>query len=212
LTGAPPRFPEESPVQAMRMVTVLEPGEGGALILPGVVRWGLGLNEGDLLAVEKLKGRLRFHGYAGRLRRLHEAVRHPWPFVEELLRRPMAAVGPAGALTMPEEIAERLRDGAVLRAWVDWGQRGFTLERPEAGRSSPKLWARARYTLPLEPGGRVRLPADALWALSATEAMIAVPESLFGTPWLKPGPQIALILSVSPGGVSFRVELEADLQ
>ena len=200
-------------MQAMRVVMVLEPGEGGALILPGVVRWGLGLNEGDLLAVEEQtrpRGLLRFRGYAGRLRRLHEAVHHPWPFVEELLRMPMAAVGPAGALAMPEEIAEQPRGPAVLRAWVDRGQRGFTLEGPEEERRSSELWAQARYTLPLEPDGRVRLPADALWALSATEATIAVPESLFVTPRLKPGSRLALILSVSPGGASFRVELETD--
>lgn len=214
MTGEPPRFPAESPVQAMRMVREIEPGEGGVLILPGLARWALGLNEGDLLAVEEQGwhgGRMRFHVYAGRLWGLHEAVSHPWPYVEELLRLPMAAVGPAGALSLPEPLAERMGGPAVLSAWVEPGGRGFSLEPREGGRVRRELWAQARYRLPVGPDLRVRLPADALWALSAREEMVAVPDSLLLTPRLEPGSRLALIVSVSLEGASLRVESEPDL-
>ena len=58
-----------------------------------------------------------------------EGCAHPWPFVEELLRLRMAAVGPRGALRLPEE-AEALRTGgqALLRAERHGGERAFTLE------------------------------------------------------------------------------------
>jgi hypothetical protein len=203
----------------LRLVTPLEAGAGGGLVLPGVVLWALGLNEGDLVAAEPREGttgRVNFRGYGERVRRAIEGYSHPWPWVEELLRLPMAAVGPEGTLALPEEIAGRLALNApgdlLLSAWVERGSRGFAMERRVDGRrASPELRAEASYTLPVGPDFRIALPADALWALSLEEETVPLPGLLRASLPLNPESRVTLVVSLFQQTASFRLEPCPDL-
>jgi hypothetical protein len=146
--------------------------EGGSLRLPKLILWAFRLNEGDLLAVspEESEGlRCRFRSYGAMVRGIVEAIGEPWVFIEPLLRLPKAAVGPLGALDLPEEarsLAPAERTPLFLR--VD-GREGFTLQPANGRRISPRLLAQAAYVLPVESGSEVKLPEDVLWVLGLGE-------------------------------------------
>jgi hypothetical protein len=194
----------------MRAAMPLAADETRTLRLPPVIRWALGLNEGDLLAAESPEGTgVRFWSYGERARRASEDCGDPWPYVEELLRLPMTALDPGGTLRLPDAIAARL--GALsggtlfLRAWVERGQRGLSLERREGRQPAPELWAEARYSLEVEPDCRVLLPADALWALSGTREPTP-PETLRLEALLIPSTRVVLIVTLQGEDASFRME------
>ncbi|MGH7489079.1 MAG: hypothetical protein ACREMY_26270, partial [bacterium] len=112
----PPRFaPGGSPVVRWHATLPVVTAEDGSPILLPFVRWAFSLHEGDLLAGSPdaaLAGSWRFLTYGARVWGAAEGCLHPWPYVEELLRLPMAAVESNGVLRLPEE-AEALRGGPV---------------------------------------------------------------------------------------------------
>jgi hypothetical protein len=140
LLVTPPRFsPAGCPVDQLYATLPALIARDGSPILPDFLLWAFSLNEGDLLAVSPEvvpAGAWRFLSYGERARSAADSCLHPWPHAEELLRLPMAAVGPSGALRLPEE-AQALRGGSVLlRVEVD-PPRGdpSPWSRPTAGRS-----------------------------------------------------------------------------
>ncbi|MBW8875935.1 MAG: hypothetical protein JF614_13295 [Acidobacteria bacterium] len=170
LLDPPPRFsPARNPVNRLRATLPVIAAEDGSPVLPGFILWAFALNEGDLLAVEPGPDpdrSCRFRSYAERVWSAQEGFAHPWPWVEELLRQRMAAVGPRGALRLPEEARARLACGQVLlraesHAWRD----SFTLEPVGGRRLDPELLLQAGYLLPVLPGFQVMLPEDLLWML-----------------------------------------------
>jgi antitoxin component of MazEF toxin-antitoxin module len=198
----------------MRTVIPLRIEEKRALRLPRVVLWALGLNAGDLLAVDRREGgdRAGFRSYGERVRRAVQGCSHPWIYVEELLRLPMTAVGADGAVILPDAVAARLGfelgDELLLQAWVERGDRGFTLERLEGRRIAADLWAEARYSLAVEADCRVTLPADALWALSLSAPQNASnpPKSLRLEALLIPSTRVLLVVTLLESGACFRLE------
>jgi hypothetical protein len=138
--------------------------EAGRPVLPDLVLWAFSLNEGDLLAVsreESERFRCRFRSYGERVWTVSEDYSHPWPFIEEMLRLPLAAVGPQGALWLPRQaaaLALRPRDPLLLCVDPDPVGTGFTLEPAAGRRVTPRLFLHATYRLPVEAGCRVRLP------------------------------------------------------
>jgi hypothetical protein len=179
-----------------------------AVSLPGPVLWTLSLNEGDLVAADLAEGeisRLRFRSYGLRVRSAVESCDQPWPFVEEVLHLPLAAVGPAGALDLsslgshnPFQPGEPL----LLKAEAGHGEPWFTLERA-AGWSALKLEAHALYRLRVEDGFQVLVPEDALWALCLSEGSAVTCKTILNTfeGWIPteelPG---ELRLEIGPGG------------
>jgi hypothetical protein len=168
----PPRFPPgRSPVRWLgRSELPIFAAEGGRPVLPDLILWAFSLNEGDLLAVSREGSdgfRCRFRSYGEAVWTIADGIGDAWFYIKELLRLPMAAVGPHGALLLPKEaaaLALRPRDPLLLRV-ESWMGEGFTLE-PSAGRRiSPELSLQAHYLLPVEPGFQVRLPEDVVWAL-----------------------------------------------
>lgn len=161
------RFTDPSPVSKLRFHTDLKPELPNEVQLPWVVRWALSLNEGDLLAVSRDDSsghsRFRFRSFRRRARTAWECCAEPWPFVEELLRLPLAAIEAAGSLKLDGfEPGELL----ALAAQVGHEEPWFTLERAGGCQPSAEPVAFAQYRLAVESGFKVRLPADALFALS----------------------------------------------
>lgn len=179
MTPAGFRFPVPSPVKSFRMITVLTEWQGTAVSLPGPVLWALALNVGDTLAVTP------------------EAPK-TWRFYPE--KDGTEAVGPDGAL----ELAGRFEPGEPLVLLAESGnvEPSFTLARSAGRQAGPELSALALYWLRVEPGYQVRLPADALWALSLSEGSSLAGRTVMWT--LEGGPAKAgqtLDLRVGPGGV-----------
>jgi hypothetical protein len=171
----PPRFPPGDSRWLLHAKLPIFVAEGGRPVLPDLLLWAFALNEGDLLAVsreEPERFRCRFRSYGQRVWSAAEGCSQPWTFIEELLRLPMAAVGPQGALLLPRAaapLALRPRDPLLLRV-ESWIEEGFTLEPAAGRRISPSLCLEARYRLPVEAGFQVRLPEDLMWALDLQAA------------------------------------------
>jgi hypothetical protein len=167
LLDTPPRFsPAGSPVDQLYATLPALTAPDGSPILPGFLLWAFSLNEGDLLALSAESapaGSWRFLSYGERALRAADSCLNPWPHIEELLRLPMAAVGPNGVLRLPEE-AEALRAGPVLlRVEVDPHWQSFTLEPANGWPIALERHLKAHYLLPVLPGFRVMLPEDLLW-------------------------------------------------
>src|SRR5436305_13053621 len=79
--------------------------ENGAPGLPESVLWALNRQEGDLLTVETEDSGIFFQSYLCQLEFLLDVCAEPWPSIEPVLRKPMAAVGPNGTLHLPEAAA-----------------------------------------------------------------------------------------------------------
>ncbi|HSS76992.1 MAG TPA: hypothetical protein VLV54_09625 [Thermoanaerobaculia bacterium] len=183
--------------------------EDGSPILLPFVRWAFSLNEGDLLAVspeEDPAGSWRFLSYGERVWNAADGCLDPWPYIEELLHLPMAAVGPNGVLRLPEE-AEALRGGRLqLRVEVDPHARAFTVEPLNDRSIDAEWWLEAHYMLPILPGFQVMLPDDLLWELDlgkgdplAYKASMALAEY---EPWeLKKPPEGRSLVELGPGGL-----------
>jgi hypothetical protein len=205
-----PRFPPgHSPVVRWQATLPLIAAEDGSPILLPFVRWAFSLNEGDLLAVSpgvEADDSWRFLSYGERAWGAADACNRPWPYIEELLRRPLAAVGANGVLRLPEE-AEALRDGQImLHAEVEAHTRAFTLQ-PMDDRTHDMDWLlEARYVLPILPGFQVMLPDDLLWILDlgkgdqlAYETQMIVAEYV---PWeLRKPPEGLSLIELGPGGL-----------
>ncbi len=175
------------------------------VILPGEVRWALGLNPGDLLFPEwdeERRDQLTFRSYTERLRSVVDTFDVPWPWVEEVLERPMAAVAPEGGLMLPRAGAVLLGDQPgsrqTLRAWVERGQRWFAVNPAEERQVPEEIFLEARHTLAVEPGLRVTLPADVLWALSLKDGDALACETRLAT----------AVLRAKGGAGDRRVEIE----
>jgi hypothetical protein len=148
----------------------------GSPLLPGLVLWALSLNAGDLLIGSPSRGGDRsgwnFESYLERVNGSVQTGAHPWPYIEEaMLPGAMGAVGPNGAVRLPDEAAVLVRPGGSVRLRVEDhpGRRPFTLSAERERFSSPRFFARAEYLLPVEPDLKVSLPAEALWALGLAE-------------------------------------------
>lgn len=146
--------------------------KNGWPLLPEVVLWALNLQAGDLLTVEETPGlaSYRFQSYLGQLESLGEGLVQPWPYIESMLRQPMAAVGPSGTLLLPENAAALLdvqRGALILRAdLTSWhASHLFELKRTASPPSAPEIWVEREHTLPILFRDRVTLPAEVLWLL-----------------------------------------------
>src|SRR5258708_25061378 len=128
----PPRFSTENrPVNRLRAKLPLMAAEDGSPVLPRFVRWTFSLNEGDLLAVSPEASAADawcFLSYGERVWSAGDGCLHPWPYIEELLRLPMAAMEPHGVIRLPDEALELRAGSALLRVEVDPQGRDFTLE------------------------------------------------------------------------------------
>ncbi len=172
----------------------------GAPVLPELIRWALSLNEGDLLIASPSRGFERsdwnFASYLDRVSFILEAIRHPWPFLEsDVFHGSMAAVGPGGALVLPDEAAGLVRPGETLylRAEHRLGELTLVSRRPSQELALGPfhfagLAVEARYKVPIDSDLRVTLPKEALWALGlspgdrlAGKAFLG--EVAFGPPW-----------------------------
>ena len=71
----------------------------------------------------------------------------------------------AGAVLLGDQPGIR----QMLRAWVERGQRWFTVNPADERQVLEEIFMETRQTLAVEPGFRVTLPADVLWALSLKE-------------------------------------------
>jgi len=177
-------------------------------ILPGEVRWALGLNPGDLLFAEwdeESRSQLTFRSYSERLRSAVDTFDVPWPWVEEVLERPMAAVAPGGGLMLPRAGAVLLGDQPgirqTLRAWVERGQRWFTVNQADERQVPEEVFLEARHTPVVEPGLRVTLPADVLWALSLKDGDALACETRLATAVLRVERRAGdRLVEVEPGG------------
>jgi hypothetical protein len=172
----PPRFqPAANPVYLLRAVLPVFAAEDGSPVLPDVILWAFSLNEGDLVTVSPDAADpagCRFQSFAGRVWAAAEGCSRLWPFIEEMLQLPLAAVGPKGTLRLPEtDVTWALRSGGplLLRAEVNPGGSELTLEPAGERRRPPELILEAGYLLPVLDGFRVSLPADALWVLGLGE-------------------------------------------
>ena len=206
----PPRFaPGGSPVVRWKATLPVVRAEDGSPILLPFERWAFWLNEGDLLALSPdaaRAGSWRFLSYGERVWNAADGCLDPWPYIEELLRRPMAAVGPNGVLRLPAE-AEELRTGSVLlRADVDLQERAFTIEPLDDRPIDAEWFLEAHYVLPILPGFQVMLPDDLLWELDlgkgdplAYSSSLALAEY---EPWeLKKPPEGRSLVELGPGGL-----------
>jgi hypothetical protein len=206
----PPRFaPASNPVDQLHATLPVVSARDGSPLLPDFVRWAFALNEGDLLAVspeEGQAGAFRFLSYSERAWSAAEACRDPWPYLEELLRRPMAALGPDGVLWLPQE-AEALRAGTVLlRVEADTQGRSFTCEPLVDGMIERKQLLVAHYLLPVHPEFQVMLPEDLMWVFDlekgsqlAYTAGLAMAE--YESYELKKPPQGRSLTQLGPGGL-----------
>ncbi len=116
--------------------------ENGLPVLPEIVLWALNLQEGDLLTVEERDGsRFCFQSYLCELEFLLDTCYVPWPYVEPVLRKSMAAVGPNGTLLLPDE-AEALwrpQEGSLILRQLILPAGMFTLRRTAEPPSSPPM-------------------------------------------------------------------------
>lgn len=152
-------------------------GDDGSFCLPEVILWAFRLSEGDLLTLSRETTEtscFRFESYTQTVRTITEGIGHPWPYIQELLRLPIAAIGPRGTLSLPEEAAvlSRPHEGS-LRLVVEPGpfQRSFRLE-PAESEVSAHLGLEIRYVLPVEKG-YVRVPADLRSIAGLDEKLLA---------------------------------------
>jgi hypothetical protein len=209
-------------VYHLRAKLPVSAGENGSPVLPKSIRWAFSLNEGDLVVVapeEEEAVRFRFHSYGERVRDAAASCSHPWSYIEEVLRLPMAALDPGGVLLLPEEAAAltQHRVPLLLRAEVSQGRRVFSLEMADRQRS-PELSLEAAYTLPVLPGFRVSLPHDALWVLGIGEGDLLAFRSSLATVDFEPlteGEHLESrsVVALEPGGsLSLPESLRADLQ
>jgi len=166
----PPRFStEDSPVNWLRATLPLFAADDGSPVLHRFVRWAFSLNEGDLLAVSPDAASAdswRFVSYGRRVWNAADGCLHPWPYVEELLRLPMAAMEPHGVIRLPDEALELRAGSALLRAEVGPQGRAFTLQPLGDRPIHLERFLQAQYLLPVLKGFRVMLPADMLWVLN----------------------------------------------
>jgi hypothetical protein len=159
-------------------------GDDGSLCLPGVILWAFRLSEGDLLIFSRditETSCYHFEGYTQAVRTITEGIGRPWPYIEELLRLPMAAIGPRGTLSLPEEAALLSRPSEKsIRLVVEPGplQRSFRLESVES-EVSAHLCLEIRYVLPVERG-YVRVPAD-LRSIAGLDEKLLAYETRLGT-------------------------------
>lgn len=166
------RFPEPSPVHSLRAVVPLILREDFTVELPALVRWALSLNEGCLMTTkisemtERMEDSFTFHNYEAAVRIIVDGIHPPWPWVRGLLEEPMGRIVSGGGLELPEAVVDWLRlkpgDRLVLRAGPGT-DRAFWLERDDAGRDRPELYAQASFPgLRVEEGGFVDPPREAL--------------------------------------------------
>jgi hypothetical protein len=152
-------------------------GDDGSFRLPEVILWAFRLDEGNLLTLSRDTTEascFRFESYTQALRTITEGIGRPWPYIEELLRLPMVAIGPRGRLSFQEEAAALSRPpGESLRLVVEPGpfQRSFRLE-PAESEVSAHLCLEIRYVLPVEKG-YVRVPDDLRSIASLDEKLLA---------------------------------------
>jgi hypothetical protein len=152
-------------------------GEDGALQLPEVILWAFRLREGDLLTLScepADPSRCRFEGYIQAGRRISEGIGPAWPYIEELLRLPMAAIGPHGTLILPEgALLLGHSPGDLLRLEVEPSplQSSFSLE-PAEKEVPAHLTLEIRYVLPVE-NGCIRVPADLRSIAGLDERLLA---------------------------------------
>src|SRR6185295_6167129 len=197
--------------------------EDGSLLLPKVILWAFRLNEGDLLTVSREEGegfRCRFRSYGAAVWTITDGIGCSWPFLEKLLRLPMAVVGPQGALLLPEEAALLASTPRVslLRVPPRPGD-GFTLEPVDERRMvSPRPCLEALYTLPVESGSQIRLPQDVLWVLGLGEGDRLACKTSLGTADFEPWAKLETlkgrtVVELGPGGtLSLPQSLLRDLQ
>jgi hypothetical protein len=106
--------------------------ENGSPVLPETVLWALNLQEGDLLTVEETGDSriLLFQSYLGNLEFLLDVCVEPWPCLEPILRKPMAAVGPKGTLLLPAGAAALVKPqgGPLVLRQVRWPLDLFELQ------------------------------------------------------------------------------------
>jgi len=216
---SPPFFAEYSPVISMQAVFPLTVGANGTALLPGEVRWALSLNPGDLLLAEwdqVMLDRFKFQSYLENIRTIAGAYTPPWPWIEKLLAIPMAAVTAEGGLLLPKAAAVLLgrHPGTrqLLQAGVQAGRRWFTvqMQQPDQRQRPDEIHLEARHALDVEPGFRVTLPADVLWALALSAGDVLVCESRLATADLralagqleKSGGKLAgrRLIEIEPGG------------
>ncbi len=211
LDDPPPRFaPGGSPVTRCNATLPGVAARDGSPILLPFVRWALWLNVGDLLAASPavdVDGAWRFQSYEDRVWSSATACLQPWPFVEELLRRPLAAVGRDGVLWLAEEAEALLGGQLLLRVEVDAQLRELTLEPWAAGRRLDlETRLEASYVLPILPGFQVMLPEDLLWVLDlergdtlAYEIRLIVAKYV---PWdARTPPEGYSLITLGPGGL-----------
>ncbi len=186
LRRPPFRFPFSfGPVRRLSADLPLEIVDG-APVLPGLLLWALSLNAGDLLIASPSRGgdqaEWSFASYREIVIGCAQSCSHPWPFVEEvLLFGALAAVGVQGEIRLPGEAAALVRPGRPvrLRAAADSWRRQLALSaREEEPRRPAELFVEAEYRLPVEPGLRVTLPEEALWALGLAAGERLVAEAL----------------------------------
>jgi hypothetical protein len=225
LQRPPFRFPfAPGPVRRLSADLPLEIVDGSP-VLPALLLWALSLNAGDLLIASPSRAdrtAWTFASYREIVIGCAQACSHPWPFVEEaLLHGALAAVGAQGEIRLPEEAAALVHSGPPvrLRAEADPLRRQLVLSAGEEDQSRPaELFIEAEYRLPVEPGPRVTLPAEALWALGLAAGERLVAEALLAdvrfaaSAASPPGSHgRSLAVDLEPGGIlalpdSLRVE------
>lgn len=109
--------------------------EDGAPVLPETVLWALNLQEGDLLTVERSEDPrvLELQSYLCRLESLLDLCFEPWPYIEPVLRKSMAAVGPKGRLLLPAEAKDLSmpQEGSLVLRQLVVPTGLFTLQTPD---------------------------------------------------------------------------------
>lgn len=103
--------------------------ENGSPVIPETALWALNLQEGDLLTVESDGSGIFFQSYLCQLEFLLDVCAEPWPYIEPVLRKPMAAVGPNGTLRLPAEAAALLKpqEGPLVLRQAGWPLDRFEL-------------------------------------------------------------------------------------
>ena len=184
--------------------------EDGSIRLPDIILWAFYLNEGDLLTVSRWEDetpRYTFQSYGKWLWINAEGMTHPWFYNEQMLRLPMAAVGPRGTLLLPDEAALALRPGdslLLVAASEPWD--GFTLERAGKRRIFQKLCVHADYVVPVEEGAKLRLPEEVRWVLRLAEGDPLACETSMATADFEPFPPAEpskdrSVVELGPGGI-----------